>query len=338
MTTEISDVQGTDHDRVYLGHLYVVRTANAAYYNNRFLGRGGNGTAFLVTCSEGECAGLQMVLKVFHRVSDDSRRDAFLREINRLRGLQHEAVVQVFDDGVYTNNGLSYPFMLMEFLPKTVRQLLVTQQVDRLQAIRIALNCSSALRYIHGRDRQIVHRDIKPENILLSESGAKLADFGLAKELEELVPIESSVVDTSELDVQGTAGERPEVDAPSAMEVPTQFPGMPRWYRSPEMIAHAHDRSVPLTPASDIYQLGTVFYELLTGFNPQLPSNSIYDPIRLDLRTIQGEHGQDLLDVIETMLRDDPSERPDALQCVEKLNEIHRRFCASMKRVTGDFY
>jgi hypothetical protein len=58
------------HDRFFLNHLQSVKGKTAWYYNQRFLGRGGNGTAFLVTCSSGANVGMQFVLKVFHKISD----------------------------------------------------------------------------------------------------------------------------------------------------------------------------------------------------------------------------------------------------------------------------
>jgi len=75
------------HDHFFLGHLQSVQAANAWYYNQRFLGRGGNGTAFLVTCSSGRNIGMQFVLKVFHKISDETRRLAFLKEVGHLRSL-----------------------------------------------------------------------------------------------------------------------------------------------------------------------------------------------------------------------------------------------------------
>lgn len=79
-------------DHFALDHLQSVKAESGWwYYNNRFLGKGGNGTAFLVTASSGPYFGLQLVLKVFHHISRPERRQAFLNEIRHLRQLNHPA-------------------------------------------------------------------------------------------------------------------------------------------------------------------------------------------------------------------------------------------------------
>jgi eukaryotic-like serine/threonine-protein kinase len=304
------------HDRFFLNHLQSVKGKTAWYYNQRFLGRGGNGTAFLVTCSSGANVGMQFVLKVFHKISDSTRQKAFLAEIGHLRSLNHPAITRIFDEGIFNaSNGMKYPFAVIEFVPITARTLLVSKQVDRLQAIRIALNCLSAIDCMHSTTSPLVHRDIKPENILISEMGAKLADFGLVKALADL-PAEQSVADAFD---------------------GTQWPGMPWRYRTPELVQRANNNTTPITPKSDVYQFGTVFYELLTGFNPQLQPNTVTDPIALDLREIRGDQGQELSALIEAMLAEKPSNRPPAKVCLKRLNKIHESYCKSLHSVTGEF-
>ena len=304
------------HDRFFLNHLQSVKAKGAWYYNQRFLGRGGNGTAFLVTCSSGANVGMQFVLKVFHKISDPTRQKAFLAEIGHLRSLNHPAITRIFDEGIFNaSNGMKYPFAVIEFVPITARTLLVSKQVDRLQAIRIALNCLSAIDCMHGTTAPLVHRDIKPENILISEMGAKLADFGLVKALADL-PAEQSVVDAFD---------------------GTQWPGMPWRYRTPELVQRANNNTTPISPKSDVYQFGTVFYELLTGFNPQLQPDMVTDPIDLDLREIRGDQGQELSTLIKAMLAEKPSNRPPAKVCLKRLNKIHESYCKSLHSVTGEF-
>jgi serine/threonine-protein kinase len=189
---------------------------------------------------------------------------------------------------------------------------MVSKQIDRLRALRIALNCLSAIDCLRKALPPLVHRDIKPENILISEMGAKLADFGLVKVLADL---------------------QPDDDA-DALEG-TQWPGMPWRYRTPELVKRAIDRKTPITPRSDIFQFGTVFYELLTGFNPQSPPDEVTDPISLDLREIKGSQGQELLDLVRAMLAEKPSNRLPANACIKRLNKIHEAYCRSMFEVTG---
>ena len=300
-------------DHFFLDHLQAVHAEKAWYYNQRFLGRGGNGTAFLVTCSSGPNIGMQFVLKVFHRISDATRRQAFLKEIAHLRSLDHPAITRVFDEGTFTaNTGANYPFVIIEYVPVTARALMVSKQIDRLRAIRIALNCLSAINCLHSASPQKIHRDIKPENILISDMGAKLADFGLVKVLADLGP---------ENDLEAFGG--------------TQWPGMPWRYRTPELVQRAIDHKTQITAKTDIYQFGTVFYELLTGFNPQRAPDKITDPIELDIREINGAQGKELSALLELMLAAKPSNRLPAHACISRLNIIHETYCGSLSALTG---
>lgn len=322
----MADILPTNNfDRFFLGYMQSVRGREAWYYNQRFLGRGGNGTAFLVTCSSGPNYGVQLVLKVFHKISNPRRREAFLQEISHLRKFDHPAIVKLYDEGEYTVQDRRYPFAVMEYVPSNVRYLLNLNRINRLQAIRIILNCLSALNCIHTASTPIIHRDIKPENILISEIGAKIADFGLAKE-EELIEVAALPEDEEE-----------------PLLLQTQWPAMPRSYRTPELVKRAKEistsgaPSTEITPASDIFQIGTVFYELLTGFNPQKFCNEITDDIQLDIREIRGVCGSPLTNLIKSTLDPNPLNRPTAAQCIDELNWIHRNFCQSLHEVTAEF-
>ncbi|TKB82882.1 MAG: serine/threonine protein kinase [Nitrospira sp.] len=315
MTHNIDHAPHQNNDHFFLSHLQSVEGDQAWYYNQKFLGRGGNGTAFLVTCTSEANYGMQFVLKVFHKISDPIRRNAFLKEIEHLRSLNHPAITRIFDEGMYrAATGIEYPFAVIEYVPITARQLLVSRELDRLRAIRIALNCLSALDCLHTATPPLIHRDIKPENILISDVGAKLADFGLVKALDDLA-------------------DEHEADALNG----TQIPGMPFRYRTPELVQRVTDSGIQITPASDIYQFGTVFYELLTGFNPQRKPEKLSDPIDLDLRDIRGGEGVHLTRLIGHMLADIPGNRPSAHDCLVGLNGIHRAYCEALANVTGQF-
>jgi serine/threonine-protein kinase len=115
---------------------------------------------------------MQFVLKVFHKISDPIRRHAFLAEIDHLKTLNHPAITRIFDEGTFTvSQGVEYPFAVIEYVPVTVRVLLASKQIDRLHAIRVALNCLSAIDCLHTATPPLIHRDIKPENILISNTG-----------------------------------------------------------------------------------------------------------------------------------------------------------------------
>ncbi|MBE7438200.1 MAG: serine/threonine protein kinase [Spirochaetales bacterium] len=306
-------------DGFFLDHLQAVESASGRYCNQRFLGKGGNGTAFLVTGVSGRYSGLQMVLKVFHKISDPVRKAAFLEEVKKLKEFDHPSIVRVFDDGVYNTHSAAFPFALMEYVPTTVRQLVLENRIDRVRALRIVLNCLSALVYIHGSAKPVVHRDIKPENILVNDSGAKLADFGLAKDLHDNGAKRESDDDEDDLPRHHTP-----------------YPAMPFRYRTPELVARAKDPMVQVNAQSDIFQLGTVLYELLQGFNPQREPEKITDPIELDVREIRGAENVALYDLLQDMLRIEADRRPTATLCLERLTRIHKSVCEKVTQITGE--
>src|SRR5690349_14698339 len=155
----------------------------------------------------------------------------FLREIRLLAGLQHPNILPLIDSG-HVDTLLYYvmPYVSGESL----RQRLQTQgPLPFHEAISIAHDAADALAYAH--DQGIIHRDIKPENILLSAGHPIIADFGVARAI----------------DLAGVRHlTRPDVGSP----------GTPA-YMSPEQIIG--DKEVDRR--SDIYSLGCVLYEMLTG-------------------------------------------------------------------------
>ncbi len=161
-------------------------------------------------------------------------------------------------------------FFLMEFVDGvTLGWLLRAGRVSPREALAIVPQICDALQFAH--DQGIVHRDIKPENILLDRRGrVKVADFGLAK----IVGAESFVVPPS----GGSDRLKPELqtltDAGKVMGTPS--------YMAPEQA----ERPAEVDHRADIYALGVVFYQMLTGELPgkplQPPSNKVMIDVRLD--------------------------------------------------------
>jgi serine/threonine protein kinase len=168
-------------------------------------------------------------------------------------------------------------YFLMEFVDGvTLRQLLNTGRIAPREALAIVPQICDALQFAH--DHGIVHRDIKPENILMDRRGrVKVADFGLAKivgtESERSAGLRPSAVQT---DDSNEPGRRPALqeltDAGKVMGTPQ--------YMSPEQIAAPGE----VDHRADIYALGVVFYQMLTG---ELPGKRIEPPsskVRIDVR------------------------------------------------------
>ena len=202
---------------------------------------------------------------------DPAFAERFTREAQALAQLNHPGIVILYEFG--QAGGLH--FFMMEFVDGVnLRQLLINGRIAPREALAIVPQICDALQFAH--DQGIVHRDIKPENILLDRRGhVKIADFGLAKIIggaNEPVPSASRT------------------GAPLLTEA-GKIIGTPQ-YMSPEQIAHPAD----VDHRADIYALGVVFYQMLTGELPgkriEPPSKIAHIDVRLDevvLRTLEKE-------------------------------------------------
>lgn len=185
--------------------------------------------------------------------------ERFTREAQALAKLNHPHIITLYEFG--QADGLFY--FLMEFVDGVnLRQVLKTSRMAPKEALAIVPQICEALQYAH--DRGIVHRDIKPENILLGRDGrVKIADFGVAK-------IIAPGPEASAENVPPPAGEL--TQAGSALGTPQ--------YMAPEQIKN----SAEVDHRADIYSLGVVFYQMLTG---ELPSGKIEPPskkVQIDVR------------------------------------------------------
>lgn len=303
---------------LFFPHNYEIRTESASYRVQRKIGRGGNGTTFLVTCTSGDFAGVLMAMKVFHRIQDERRKERFSEEIKFYRSINHPSIIKLYDESSISFRGSSYPAAFVEYAPDDLVAHMVTSggQLSRIQALRLGMNVASGLSFLHRQKLPIIHRDIKPANILVIGGTAKLGDLGLAKELSDKAP-ESD---------QERDGE----------EVLRPYVAMPRFYRTPELVALARGESVDVTGKSDVFQFGCVFYQTLTGFNPQIGTEDIKADVQLDIRQIRGDQGERLHDLVASMLQLDPSKRPDASSVLEEMVRIHRDHSAAITALTGD--
>ena len=226
------------------------------------IGPGGMGTVYRARHRTLE---RPVAVKVIHPDLRDreSFADRFVREARTLARLDHPSIVKVYDFG--QRDGLNY--LIMELVDGvTLRQAIDEGAIDPKEALALVPRICEALQYAH--DQGVVHRDIKPDNILLDRQGAlKIADFGLAK----LVGTATEPRLTRTEQVMGT----PHYMAPEQIETPTQ-------------VDHR----------ADIYALGVVFYEMLTGELPMgrfpPPSKRVAIDVRLDrvvMRTLEKQPG-----------------------------------------------
>jgi tRNA A-37 threonylcarbamoyl transferase component Bud32 len=206
--------------------------------------------------------------------------ERFAREARALALLNHPGIVTLYEFGKVNDSrsseleGALY-FFLMEYVDGVnLRQLLRTSRVSPREALAIVPQICDALQFAH--DQGIVHRDIKPENILLDRRGrVKVADFGLAKIVAEpLSPVLVHPVGEGGASATGEGSPSSVVltDAGKVMGTPS--------YMAPEQA----ERPSEVDHRADIYALGVVFYQMLTG---ELPGQPIAPPsakVRVDVR------------------------------------------------------
>ncbi len=232
------------------------------------LGHGGMGAVYKVRQKQLDRI---VALKILPpRSGDDSAfAERFTREAKALAKLLHPNIVTLFEfgqaDGIY--------YLLMEYVDGVnLGQLLRASRVSPREALAIVPQICDALQYAH--DHGIIHRDIKPENILLDRLGrVKVADFGLAKIVEGRAG--SPLPAGTDEGAQGTA--RPTSELTEAGKIM----GTPK-YMSPEQIEAPGE----VDHRADIYALGVVFYQMLTGELPgkplEPPSRKVQIDVRLD--------------------------------------------------------
>ena len=219
---------------------------------------------------------------------DPAFAERFTREARALAKLNHPSIVTLYEFG--QSDGLFY--FLMEFVDGVnLRQLLPAGRLASREALAIVPQICDALQYAH--DEGIVHRDIKPENILLDRRGrVKVADFGLAK----LVGRDANVGQTylaagsGDFPAASSSGSNTGLESPvnrqagkpalpAAALTGERVMGTPN-YMAPEQV----ERPSEVDHRADIYALGVVFYQMLTG---ELPGQTIEPPskkIQLDVR------------------------------------------------------
>lgn len=211
------------------------------YHLLRELGRGGMGVVYLAERAD---VRMQVAVKLLDgRVASPERASRFDQECRVLAGLEHPHIARFLDAGV-TPDGARW--LAMEYVEGRpidqhcdARCLSVAERLTLFQQAGAAVACAHS--------HQLVHRDLKPSNILVSEAGVpKLLDFGIAKLLGD--------------------------DGPSVTVDHGPGPMTPD-YASPEQV-----RGEPITTASDVYQLGILLHELLTGRRPSGPGGEVLRP------------------------------------------------------------
>ncbi len=229
------------------------------------IGRGGMGAVYRAQHVQLD---REVALKILPKelATDPTFEERFVREARALALLEHPHILRVYDFG----QAGGWFFLATEFVDgANLRQLMELERVSPPEAVRLIPQICDALDFAHGRG--VVHRDIKPENILVDAAGqVKIADFGIAKLTGDAT---ESLHLTHTRQVLGT----PHYMAPEQIEQPTS-------------VDHR----------ADIFSLGVVFYELLTG---QLPIGHFEEPSK------RGGASPKLDAVVMKSLRTEPMRR-----------------------------
>ncbi len=207
----------------------------------RELGRGGMGVVWLAERADGAFE-QRAALKLIKRGMDtDAVQARFLRERRILARLEHPHIAHLLDGGIAADGR---PYFAMEFVDgQPLLRYCADAHMRLAERVQLFLQICAAVQFAHGQ--LVVHRDIKPSNILIAVDGsAKLLDFGIAKLLDDSGDGHTATVDVLH---------RPLTPA----------------YAAPEQL-----RGEAATTATDIYALGCVLYELLTGKRPLAPEAS----------------------------------------------------------------
>jgi serine/threonine protein kinase len=228
-------------------NLWMGRTVGQ-YRVLREIGRGGMGLVLLAVRADDQFE-KQVAIKILRRGMDSEdivRR--FRNERQILASLEHPYIARLFDGGM-TDDGL--PYFVMEYIEgQPLDKYADAQRLNIKQRLEMFRKVCEAVQYAH--QNLVVHRDLKPSNILITPTGVpKLLDFGIAKVLSS--------------------------DLSSSEQTRTETRMMTPEYASPEQV-----RAEKLTTRSDVYSLGVVLYELLTGRRPYRASDTApYELARL---------------------------------------------------------
>jgi len=278
------------------------RLVDGRYQVRSRIARGGMATVYLATDLRLE---RRVAIKVMHgHLADDSQfKQRFIQEARSAARLAHPNVVNVFDQG--EDDGFAY--LVMEYLPGiTLRELL--QEYGSLtpdQTIDITEAVLAGLAAAHKAG--IVHRDLKPENVLLADDGRiKIGDFGLARAATAATATGAALL--------GTIA-----------------------YLSPELVT----RGVADT-RSDIYAVGIMMYEMLTGEQPfkgEQPMQIAYQHANEQVPAPSGKNPRvpaELDELVRWATARDPEERPvDARELLEQLHDTEELLRTALPVETG---
>ena len=259
----------------------------------RLLGKGGVGAVYLVSAPRGEKYAMKVLLPDMAG-GDPEYKKRFVHEAEVMMTLRHRNLVTVYDAGEDPEMGLCY--IVMEYMPGgSVKDRLCEHGAMPVpEAISIAAQIADALGMAHFHG--VIHRDVKPDNILFDADGVpKLSDLGVAKFLKGA----TLTTETMQGIIIGTPA-----------------------YMAPEQMMDSSN----IDARADIYSLGVVLYEMLTGKRPNdgstvigLLAKAIKGEALPDVRTMRPEVSAAVAYVLSLMCSPKPENRPETSSAVADL-------------------
>jgi eukaryotic-like serine/threonine-protein kinase len=269
------------------------------------VGQGSTGRVFL---SHDPYYGRDVAIKLYNIESEEDEQKArvtrkmFFNEAQMMGRLQHPNILPIYDAG--DENGSYYVVTEHVHGARTLAAYCRPDNLLRIDdVVEIMFKCAKGLHYAHGRG--VIHRDIKPSNIMLTlDNDVRVIDFGIAL-----------IKDSDVSRIEGIAG------SPS--------------YMSPEQV-----QSAEITPRSDIYSLGAVMYELLTGYRP-FRANSLSKLLHQivyatppPIHTLRDGIPEEIEEIVMTALRKEPENRFDtALEFAAALTKLHQKLRSQYDRI-----
>ena len=288
------------------------------YKISKPIGSGGMGEVYLATDIKADRKAALKLLPM-HFTGDAERLHRFQQEAHALVGLNHPNILTVYEIG----EDHSIHYIASELIEgETLRQRLEHGPMQLSEAVDVAIQVASAL--VAAHETGIVHRDIKPENIMLRPDGyVKVLDFGIAKLAEQELPA-TMPRDEALLLVETNLG---------------SILGTVR-YMSPEQACGAQ-----VDATTDIWSLGVVLYEMLTGHAPftgDTPGevmSSILEKEPPPLTRYIARAPAELQQIINKTQRKDPGQRYDSVnELLQALKDLRRKLEAELERAAAPLW